>query len=84
MKRFRRLLVRWDKKSENYLAFLHLACGIIASRATGLVGLTWSKNVYYPKYCMWTLVLLPSGQDCLVCRNRHERATQVEQVLPQP
>jgi hypothetical protein len=38
MNRFRRLLVRWDKRSENYLALLHLACGIIASRATGLVG----------------------------------------------
>ncbi len=24
MNRFRRLLVRWDKKPENYLAFLHL------------------------------------------------------------
>ncbi len=26
MNRFRRLLVRWDKKPENYLAFLHFAC----------------------------------------------------------
>jgi putative transposase len=24
--RSRRLLVRWEKKAENYLAFLHLAC----------------------------------------------------------
>jgi putative transposase len=24
--RSRRLLVRWEKKTENYLAFLHLAC----------------------------------------------------------
>lgn len=24
--RSRRLLVRWEKKVENYLAFLHLAC----------------------------------------------------------
>lgn len=24
--RSRRLLVRWEKKEENYLAFLHLAC----------------------------------------------------------
>ena len=38
MNRFRRLLVRWDKKSENYLAFLHFACGLIAFRAAGLFG----------------------------------------------
>lgn len=36
MNRFRRLLVRWDKKPENYLAFLHFACGLIAFRAAGL------------------------------------------------
>ena len=38
MNRFRRLLVRWDKKSANYLAFLHFACGLIAFRAAGLFG----------------------------------------------
>ena len=38
MKRFRRLLVRWDKKPANYLAFLHFACGLIAFRAAGLFG----------------------------------------------
>jgi transposase len=36
--RFRRLLIRWDKKPENYLAFLHFACGLIAFRAAGLFG----------------------------------------------
>lgn len=36
--RCRRLLVRWDKKAENYLAFLHFACGLIAFRAAGLFG----------------------------------------------
>ena len=36
--RFRRLLVRWDKKPENYLAFLHFACGLMALRAAGLFG----------------------------------------------
>jgi putative transposase len=36
MNRFRRLLVRWDKKPQNYLAFLHFACGLIAFRAAGL------------------------------------------------
>ena len=35
MNRFRRLLVRWEKKPENYLAFLHVACGLIAFRAAG-------------------------------------------------
>jgi transposase len=38
MNRFRGLLVRWAKKADNYLAFLHLACGIITWRATGLLG----------------------------------------------
>ena len=38
MNRFRRLLVRWDKKPENYLAFLHFACGLIAFPAAGLFG----------------------------------------------
>lgn len=38
LNRFRRLLVRWDKKPEHYLAFLHFACGLIAFRAAGLIG----------------------------------------------
>ena len=38
MNRFRRLLVRWDKKPQNYLAFLHFVCGLIALRAAGLFG----------------------------------------------
>jgi putative transposase len=38
MNRFRRLLVRWKKKPENYLAFVHFVCGLIALRATGLFG----------------------------------------------
>jgi transposase len=38
MNRFRRILVRWDKKPEHYLAFLHFACGLIAFRAAGLFG----------------------------------------------
>ncbi len=39
MNRFRRILVRWDKKPENYLAFLHFACALITLRAAaGLVG----------------------------------------------
>lgn len=32
LNRFRRLLIRWEKKSQNYLAFLHLACAIITYR----------------------------------------------------
>ena len=38
LNRFRRLLIRWDKKPQNYLAFLHFACGLIAFRAAGLFG----------------------------------------------
>ena len=38
MNRFRRVLIRWDKKADNYLAFLHFACALIAFRASGLFG----------------------------------------------
>jgi len=38
MNRFRRILVRWEKKSQNYLAFLHFACALISFRAAGLFG----------------------------------------------
>lgn len=38
MNRFRRILIRWEKKSQNYLAFLHFACALIAFRAAGLFG----------------------------------------------
>jgi len=38
MNRFRRILVRWDKKPEHYIAFLHFACALIAFRAAGLFG----------------------------------------------
>jgi putative transposase len=36
--RFRRLLIRWEKKAENYLGFLHLACAIMTYRAAGVLG----------------------------------------------
>jgi putative transposase len=38
MNRFRRLLVRWDKQPDNYLALLHFACALSAFRAAGLFG----------------------------------------------
>lgn len=38
MNRFRRILVRWEKKPAHYLAFLHFACALIAFRAAGLFG----------------------------------------------
>jgi putative transposase len=36
--RFRGILIRWNKKAENYLGMLHLTLGIITYRATGLLG----------------------------------------------
>lgn len=36
--RFRALLIRWEKKAENYLGALHLACAFITFRAAGLLG----------------------------------------------
>jgi transposase len=38
MNRFRRILIRWEKKPENYLALLHLVCACITYRAAGLLG----------------------------------------------
>jgi transposase len=36
MNRFRRILIRWEKKPENYIAFLHFTCALIAFRESGL------------------------------------------------
>src|SRR5689334_6731927 len=38
MNRFRRLLIRWEKKVENYIAMLHFACAWITHRVAGLFG----------------------------------------------
>jgi putative transposase len=38
LNRFRRILIRWDKRLDNYIAFLHFACALIAFRAAGLFG----------------------------------------------
>ncbi|MDY6933914.1 MAG: transposase, partial [Spirochaetota bacterium] len=37
LNRFRRILVRWEKRADTFLAMLHIACGIITWRATGLL-----------------------------------------------
>jgi putative transposase len=33
LNRFHRILVRWEKRADTYLAMLHLACGLITWRA---------------------------------------------------
>lgn len=38
LNRFRGILIRWTKKATHYTAMLHLACGIITWRTTGLLG----------------------------------------------
>ena len=38
MNRFRRILTRWEKKPENYLALLHFVCAIITFHCSGLFG----------------------------------------------
>jgi transposase len=38
LNRFRGILIRWSKRPDTYIAMLHLACGIITWRATGLLG----------------------------------------------
>ena len=37
MNRFRRILIRWEKKPENYFGLLHLVCAIITIRCAGLL-----------------------------------------------
>lgn len=36
LNRFRRILIRWEKKAMNYLSLLHLACALITFRSTDL------------------------------------------------
>ncbi len=36
LNRFRRILIRWEKKPENYLGVLHLTLACIAFQASGL------------------------------------------------
>jgi len=36
--RFRRLLIRWEKKAANYVAMLHLACAFVTLRAAEVMG----------------------------------------------
>ena len=38
LNRYRRILIRWDKSPDNYIAFLRFACALIALRAAGLLG----------------------------------------------
>ena len=38
MNRFRKLLIRWEKKEENYIAMLHFACAWITHKAGGIFG----------------------------------------------
>ena len=37
MNRFRRLLVRWEKKPQNYIAMLHIACAYITFKQAGIL-----------------------------------------------
>lgn len=38
MNRFRGILIRWNKKPQNYIAMLHFAFAIITYRSAGLIG----------------------------------------------
>ena len=38
MTRFRKLLIRFERKVQNYLALLHLACAYITARSAGGCG----------------------------------------------
>ncbi|MBI4712924.1 MAG: transposase, partial [Planctomycetes bacterium] len=36
LNRFRRILIRWEKKAENYIGLLHFVCGLITYRGAGI------------------------------------------------
>ena len=38
MNRFRRVLVRWEKRADTYVAMLHLSCALITWKACRLLG----------------------------------------------
>lgn len=38
MNRYRRILVRWEKKEENFVALVQFVCCILAYRAAGVSG----------------------------------------------
>ena len=38
LNRFRRILIRWEKKAKNYVGLLHFACAIITYRRAELLG----------------------------------------------
>ena len=38
MNRFRRLLIRWEKKEDNYIALLHFVCAWITYKRGGVFG----------------------------------------------
>lgn len=38
MNRFRRILIRWEKRADTYVAMLHFACAVITWKASGLLG----------------------------------------------
>jgi putative transposase len=38
MNRFRRILIRWEKRPDTYVAMIHLACALITWKACGLLG----------------------------------------------
>ena len=38
LNRFRRILIRWEKKADSYLALLHLACAVITYQRAAVSG----------------------------------------------
>lgn len=38
MNRFRRIVIRWEKIPENYVAMLHIVCACITLRCAGVLG----------------------------------------------
>lgn len=65
MNRFRRILVRWEKLPQTFIDKLHLTCGTITWRATGLLALKLGNRRTYQRI---------STQEKTLCSIRHRRA----------
>ena len=80
LNRFRRILVRWDKSPDNYIAFLHFACALTALRACWIIriGSKTRCHVRHGEYLCgsvhprrWRPVGVPQVQEDTSITTRH-------------
>ena len=67
LNRFRRILIRWEKRDDNYEAMLHLACAIICWRRAGLFGISSKFSVH--NLSIWNAASTTNIEDVLDATN---------------